>query len=144
MSDTVAQTPRTRSPLLVLVLGLAVAALAAILFRFNPALGGFYPVCMFHQMTGLQCPGCGGLRAVHQLLHGHLLTALQYNPLFVLSAPWLGYVCFRNMRAWAAGEPIPAIRWPGRSILILAVVLFGFTILRNLPWVPFTWLSPPS
>ena len=38
----------------------------------------------FHAMTGLWCPGCGGLRAVHDLTHGHLVTALHENALVVL------------------------------------------------------------
>ena len=57
----------------------------AVLFFFNPAQHGFYPICLFHALTGLNCPGCGGTRAAYQLLHGHLLRALQDNALFVLS-----------------------------------------------------------
>src|SRR5208283_1274662 len=51
---------------------LAAAVAAAVLFVFDPATAGFYPVCALHEMTGLQCPGCGGLRAMHQVFHGHL------------------------------------------------------------------------
>lgn len=37
--------------------------------------------CLFHQLTGLYCPGCGGTRAVKYLLHGQLLKSFQYHPL---------------------------------------------------------------
>ncbi len=36
--------------------------------------------CMFHAVTGLYCPGCGGTRAVLALLHGDLVRSLRYHP----------------------------------------------------------------
>ena len=70
---------------MVAVLGTAILGAGAVLYFFNPSTHGFYPVCEFHALTGLNCPGCGGTRAVYQLLHGHILHALQDNALFVLS-----------------------------------------------------------
>jgi len=47
-------------------------------------------LCMFHRITGLQCPGCGMTRAFHALMHGHISEALEYNllsiPLFFAAA----------------------------------------------------------
>ncbi|WP_423346907.1 DUF2752 domain-containing protein [Larkinella sp. VNQ87] len=40
-------------------------------------------------LTGLQCPGCGSQRCLHQLMHGHLAQAYGYNPLLVLSLPYV-------------------------------------------------------
>lgn len=37
--------------------------------------------CMFHSLTGLYCPGCGGTRAVRSLLRGDLRMSFQYHPL---------------------------------------------------------------
>ena len=39
--------------------------------------------CLFHTVTGLYCPGCGGTRAVRLLCQGHILESLYYHP-FVL------------------------------------------------------------
>jgi len=58
-----------------------------VLFFFAPEQYGFYPRCLFHTLTGWQCPGCGGLRATHRLLHGDLASAFRLNPLFVLLLP---------------------------------------------------------
>jgi hypothetical protein len=37
--------------------------------------------CLFHSLTGLYCPGCGGTRAVRSLLRGDLRMSFQYHPL---------------------------------------------------------------
>ena len=45
------------------------------------------------RLTGWDCPGCGTLRAAHQLTHGNLAAAWRLNPLAVALAPvafWLG------------------------------------------------------
>src|SRR5258708_976408 len=76
-----------RSPFVLVLLTLTGGA--AVLFLFNPSEWGFYPFCFFYRTTGLLCPGCGSLRAMHQLLHGHFVAALHFNALFVLSLPLL-------------------------------------------------------
>ena len=37
--------------------------------------------CLFHLITGLYCPGCGGTRAAVYLLHGQIWKSIQYHPL---------------------------------------------------------------
>ncbi|HEX3718844.1 MAG TPA: DUF2752 domain-containing protein [Verrucomicrobiae bacterium] len=114
--------------------GLAVIiAGAAVLFFFDPETAGFYPVCGIHQLTGLQCPGCGSLRALHQLTHGNIAAAWHFNPLLVALLPigfWLG---LRAAALWVFGW-----RWPGIinkpivgwAIVVVAIV---FGIARNIP-----------
>lgn len=41
--------------------------------------------CLFHLLTGLYCPGCGGTRSVIYLAHGQIVTSFVYHP-FVLYA----------------------------------------------------------
>src|SRR6202165_1141772 len=67
--------------------GLAVAAL--IVYRFDPSLFGFYPRCVFHAITGLECPGCGGTRALHGLLHGRLAPADPPHTMLVFVMPFV-------------------------------------------------------
>ena len=65
-------------------------AAAAILFFYDPSELALYPKCPFYVVTGYKCPGCGTLRGLHALLHGHLIQAMQFNLLMVLSIPLLG------------------------------------------------------
>lgn len=44
-------------------------------------LTDWLPPCLFHKLTGLYCPGCGGTRAAALLLAGHPLKSFIYHPL---------------------------------------------------------------
>src|SRR5881397_2791702 len=44
-------------------------------------LGLPWPVCIFHEVTGLPCVTCGMTRCAIQFFHGHFLVALRWNPL---------------------------------------------------------------
>jgi Protein of unknown function (DUF2752) len=43
-----------------------------------------WPICLFHALTGRPCLTCGATRSAIAFFHGHLLTALQWNPLAFL------------------------------------------------------------
>jgi|SRR6516164_1627079 hypothetical protein len=112
----------------------------AVLFWFDPARNDFYPTCLFHKTTGLLCPGCGSLRAVHQLLHGNLSSAFHFNALLVISLPLLLWFSARFAFKTSRHEPFScSLKWVW--VLITAGILFG--ILRNLPLGPFALLRPP-
>lgn len=64
----------------------------AFIYFFNPSTHGFYPRCLFHQLTGLNCPGCGSTRALYALLHGQIQTALRDNALFIISLAGGGHL----------------------------------------------------
>jgi hypothetical protein len=132
-----APAPASRLPWL--ILAAAVLGIAGAVFFLNPATHKFYPVCQFHRLTGLNCPGCGMTRALYALLHGELATALHDNALFVFALGTLairgGWFGANKFRGRATGEFFPAKwLWP---LLAVAVV---FTVLRNLP--AFAFLSP--
>src|SRR6478672_10439129 len=61
----------------------------AILYSTPPEQNRFAPPCLFHQMTGLQCPGCGATRALYALLHLQPLEAAKKNILFITFLPFL-------------------------------------------------------
>lgn len=45
--------------------------------------------CMFHELFGLYCPGCGGTRAIMSLFHGNILRSVWYHPMVLY-----GFVIF--------------------------------------------------
>jgi Protein of unknown function (DUF2752) len=130
-------TPRRPVDALRAPLSVAAAALAATTYLalVDPNQPGHYPICPFRSITGYACPGCGSLRAVHDLATGNLAGALQRNVLTVLALPLLALLWVRWLRTNVSG-PRAAILppWLLRSALwsmLALVVAFGVT--RNLP-----------
>jgi hypothetical protein len=98
------------------------------------------PTCIVKLTTGFDCPGCGGTRAFWYLLHGNLPQAARHHAAFVFAVPFLLYMYV----AWSAKlifkrEVVPMLR-PSPGALMLFLAAWGvFSVLRNLPWAPFTW-----
>jgi hypothetical protein len=120
----------------------AAGLLAAVaLFCFDPTLYHFYPRCIFHSATGLMCPGCGSLRALHELLHGRVAAAFRFNPLLMACLPLLaGYVGASAWRRFHLQSARPTLSPVWMWTFLAVVVLFG--VLRNLPGEPFAMLRP--
>jgi hypothetical protein len=125
-----------RLPALVVV---AAAAVVGVIAAVDPNQAGHYPTCPFLAATGYYCPGCGSLRAIHDLAHGDLGGALSRNPLTVVALAglviawvvWARRLWRGQLRTWAA----PPVFLYGLLTLVLA-----FWALRNVPG--WTWLSP--
>lgn len=104
---------------------------SGVLYTFSPTEHHFYPICMFHAITGWQCPGCGGTRALYHLLHLHIGQALHYNALVTVVAPvalawfifWYASVVFRGYS--------PALRISRPVAVCLYLVTLFFAAARN-------------
>jgi hypothetical protein len=110
------------------------------LFQFNPAEHHFFPRCAFHVISGWDCPGCGGQRALHYLLHGNLGAAVRHNALLIALLPVGGGGLARSLWRHWSGRAGPALFhhhwWPW----LLCGLVIGFGVVRNLPG--FGWLRP--
>ena len=126
-----------------LVATLAALAVGVVMLAvFDPARSGFFPPCPVRYLTGWYCPGCGSLRAIHQLLHGELRAAWALNPLTVVLLPFLTYglASFALFEIRGRGLPQPFMQAVWIRALCGAIILFG--IMRNLPLHPFELLVP--
>ncbi|MET8474644.1 DUF2752 domain-containing protein [Streptomyces sp. NPDC006422] len=117
------------------VLG-GVALAFAYVGTVDPNEPGHYPACPFLQLTGAFCPGCGGLRSAHAIVHGDLAGALGANALAVV-----GYALFAVVwTVWAAraarGRAVSLALGRAQLWAVGAVVL-AFTVVRNLPFGGF-------
>lgn len=102
------------------------------------------PRCVFHEATGLHCPGCGNTRAAHALLHGDVVEAFRQNAYTVIALPILALAAWRSWLAWVYPERVRPSRLPWRQSYTLIAVwgMMLFWVLRNLPWAPFSSLAP--
>jgi len=123
----------TRSSKRAVRLGFVAVVLGAFLalYFFNPTDTVVFPPCPFHFATGCHCPGCGSLRAIHNLLHGRMTAAMSQNPLMVISIPILGLMFIKPRWTYTPWVPWAAM-----------VVLITYGIIRNIPIWPLTLLAP--
>lgn len=111
---------------------LAGAAIAVLAYAVDPIGAKWMPKCAFHAFTGLQCPACGFTRALHALLHGHLLEALRYNYFFIISIPVAAAVAFTSWSECKAAIWLRPIA-QGRFVILGYVALFfAWWIIRNI------------
>jgi len=110
---------------------------AAYLFLFEPGRTGFFPPCPFRTFTGLSCPGCGTTRALHQLLHGNVLAALELNPLLALFLPLLAFILISYTRSAVTGREMPQVILPRKYVWAFWGLVLAFFVIRNTPVYPF-------
>ncbi|PIR17441.1 MAG: hypothetical protein COV46_04125 [Deltaproteobacteria bacterium CG11_big_fil_rev_8_21_14_0_20_49_13] len=70
---------------------IAVPILLALAYLYPYIPGHDLPWCAIKIGTGLDCPGCGIVRSVSVLLHGHFIESLKFHPLGVVVAGWMIY-----------------------------------------------------
>ena len=116
--------------------GLGVAA-AAYLYAVSPEQPGRYLPCPLFVLTGTYCPGCGGLRSTHALLHGDLTLSLERNPLVL---PLLILLIVWAVVWWRRGRPAPSVNAAGWRFRVVLAGLAVFWVARNIPG--WDWLSP--
>ncbi|MGX1473884.1 UNVERIFIED_CONTAM: hypothetical protein RKD50_002692 [Streptomyces canus] len=117
----------------------AVAGAFAYVGTVDPNQPGHYPVCPLYRITGLYCPGCGGLRSAHAFIHGDFLAALQDNAMAVVG--YLGFAVLWTVWVVRAvrGRPLRLALGPVH-LWTLGTLLLVFTVVRNLPFGG--WLHP--
>lgn len=112
--------------------------------RFNPTDTIMDPngPCTWHAIFGINGPSCGGTRMFYYLIHGNLIEAARHHLTALLAMLVAGYYWIAWIGRWMLRLPIPMPR-PRQWLIIafLVVFLLYSTVLRNLPWEPFTWFN---
>ena len=123
---------------------LALAIVAFLLRQYGPTGLPWLPGCTLHNLTGLNCPGCGMTRAAYAMLQGRLGDAFRLNPLGMILLPVASVGLGIELINWAREKPLPfRIKIGARGVWILIGIIIGFGILRNIPLWPFNLLAPP-
>lgn len=78
---------RHRNLLLWALVAMAFVAVVYILGQFGVGIP-----CIFHVLTGLDCPGCGNTRAAQALMRLDFAAAFGYNLLFPVEFGYLAWV----------------------------------------------------
>lgn len=112
---------------------------------WNPGDSGGVLTCPTKAALGLDCPFCGGTRAVAQMFRGHLGRAADHNAIVLALAPLAIVVWALWMWSSLTGRPMPNVKarpWHGAALTIVLVI---FTVVRNVkPGALGAWLASES
>lgn len=104
-----------------------------LLHLWDPNRSGSYGFCPLRVATGLLCPLCGGLRAVHALTHGQWETAWGMNPVVIALLP-LALAAW-TLWVWRARQGHVSTYLERMSVFVPAMsALVVFGVLRNVPF----------
>nr|MBS0036910.1 DUF2752 domain-containing protein [Saprospiraceae bacterium] len=88
--------------------------------------------CPVYQTTGLECPGCGSQRAIHQLGRGEFIQAFSYNALLVVLLPYLFIGAIMNFSPLSQKyENIFRIFYGSKASYLLLFLIIAWTVIRN-------------
>ena len=114
---------------------LVCTAAAALALWINETCGFSFLTCSIKRTTGFNCVSCGATHATLALLHGDIVSAVYYNPLYVVFLCCMGYLYVRLVvsllvRPYRRYAPKPD--W--KTAAVIAVIVAAFSVIRNLPF----------
>ena len=95
--------------------------------------------CVFYELTGFYCPGCGITRVIMSLIHGEIYQAFRYNMILFLDVPVLIILYVINLKI---GKDKRVRKCINAVVTVLLVITILFVILRNIS--KFSFLAPIS
>lgn len=101
---------------------IAVLGIIGAVVARDPHHQGSWGICPTYALFGIYCPGCGSLRALHDVGTGQWSEAIGHNALVIPAILFIGYSAWRT----------PGRAWPWIWLALFAV----FTVARNLPGSP--------
>ena len=109
-------------------IGLIIGILYAVFIKIT----GISIPCLFREITGLKCPGCGITTFFMNMFRGDVKTAISANHSLVIAITLLGtvliFVYVKN--SWDIKK-----RWTLWCLYLSLFFLLSFGILRNLPFL---------
>ena len=86
--------------------------------------------CIFYELTGLSCPGCGITRMFSSLALLDFSSAFAYNGFMLVSLPFVaGLIAFLEIRYVTRGKTSPKLFLP--VAVLWAVGAVAFAAVRN-------------
>lgn len=116
-----------------ILLGILLVFLIAVKFLPGRYPGFFWVPCVFRELTGYYCPGCGGTRACMALLKGQILKSFFCHPVVPYGAAVYGwYMISHTVEYLSRGKLKIGIRYREAYIKIAAGIIVVQWIVRNL------------
>lgn len=108
------------------------AAAVFLFYTFDPEETRFFPKCPFLWVTGYECPGCGTQRAVHELLHLNVASALKHNAFIAFAVPYIFLGLYLEYFGGKRNHPkLEKIFFGKYAAVVVVGAIFAFWVLRN-------------
>lgn len=91
--------------------------------------------CLFNELTGLYCPGCGITRMIISFIKLDFYQAFRYNPFIFMLIVFFMMRGIVSIIRYRKVKPLS-----NKIILLLLILTILFVILRNIPI--FSFLAP--
>lgn len=115
----------------VIKLNLILLLIFIIYYIVNIKTGLFIP-CVFHEITGLKCPGCGITHMLFALINFNFKEAFFYNPLVFIYFPLLIFYYFYMLYLYIYNKKDKIlIKIPNILRITVLVITILFGIIRN-------------
>jgi hypothetical protein len=109
---------------------LAVAAGVLVIYGIFVSATGIAIPCVFHRITGLQCPGCGSTRMLSAMLRLDIKGAYAANPFLLVTSPFLAFEVIYEFILTHDNLHFKRVNNVLLIIYCAALIIFG--IVRNL------------
>lgn len=96
--------------------------------KHNPSL---FPPCGLKTFFHLYCPGCGGTRALEQLLNFRLVESFLSNPLVLFMAVTLIYYWLKTLILLMVKHGDARFRIHMGVLWAFLIIMIGFCVIRN-------------
>lgn len=113
-----------------------------VVYYFDPTKAGLFPGCPLLNLTGFACPGCGLTRGFHELFHGHLLAALDFNALVPIYAVVFIFLAILFTSIAVRARDLRFTIFTPTTLWIFLIISGVFGIIRNIPVDPLRVLYP--
>ena len=91
------------------------------------------PPCLFHRLTGLYCPGCGGTRAVRLLFTGHIWKSFLYHPGVLFAAVlYLWFMVSQTIERFSNGKLKVGLPYSDKFLYWEMAVILLQCLIKNL------------
>lgn len=95
--------------------------------------------CVFYEITGLYCPGCGITRSILSLIDGNIYQAFRYNPIIFIDIPLIMITSIIDF-IYKDNKKVKKVTNVIYIMLLIITLVFG--VLRNIPY--FSFLAPTT
>jgi len=98
-----------------------------------------HSICLFKNLTGYECYGCGMTRAILFLLHFQFKIAFNYNKLVVIVLPLLIYIWTKTIASFPRFFKFKIFKPSRRKVMVLGTSTLRQIIGLDCKKVIFSW-----